>query len=234
MNFAVMQPYFMPYIGYFQLINAVDKFIIYDNIEFTKKGWINRNRILVNGKPQYFTVNINKGSDYALIKERSISPVFEKNRRKILAQIEANYRQAPYYKETLQLIQKCLECNESCLFQFIFSSIQNIVSYLDIETELIASSSLNIDHSLKNKYKLWAMGDYLGVKNYVNPQGGHDLYHKDEFREHGLNLSFHQSHLTPYSQTGANEFFPALSIIDILMNLGREGARQQLDDYILV
>ena len=125
MNFAVMQPYFMPYIGYFQLINAVDKFIIYDNIEFTKKGWINRNRILVNGKPQYFTVNIEKGSDYALIKERSISPVFEKNRRKILAQIEANYRQAPYYKETLQLIQKCFECNESCLFQFIFSSIQS-------------------------------------------------------------------------------------------------------------
>lgn len=234
MKFAVMQPYFMPYIGYFQLIAAVDKFVVYDNVEFTKKGWINRNRILINGEPQYFTVNIDKGSDYALISERTVSPVFAKNRRKILAQIEASYRRAPYYEETLPFIRECIECDDTCLFAFIYNSIKNVVSHLDIETELIVSSSLNIDHSLKNKYKLWAMSECLGISDYVNPQGGHDLYHKYEFREHGLNLSFHQSHLTPYSQAGANEFFPALSIIDVLVNLGKEGTCQQLDDYSVV
>ena len=155
MEFAVMQPYFMPYIGYFQLIDAVDKFIVYDNIEFTKKGWMNRNRIMVNGEPQYFTVNLEKGSDYAMVNERKISPVFTKERRKILGKIEANYRKAPFYEETLPLVKECFECSEENLFDFILNSIVKVKEHLRIETELIVSSQLPIDHSLKNKYKLW-------------------------------------------------------------------------------
>ena len=234
MKFAVMQPYFLPYIGYFQLMHAVDKFVVYDNIEFTKKGWMNRNRILVNGEPQYFTVNLEKGSDYAMVNERSVSPVFVKERRKILAKIEANYRKAPFYEETFPLIEECMECSEENLFDFIYASIVKVNRHLGIETELIVSSQLPIDHSLKNKYKLWALSDHLDLRDYINPIGGMELYGKEEFAEHGLNLTFHQANLGAYPQVGANDFSPALSIIDMLMNLGKEGTQQQLEEFSLV
>jgi hypothetical protein len=231
MKFAVMQPYFMPYIGYFQLMYAVNKFIVYDNIEFTKKGWMNRNRMLVNGEPQYFTVNLEKGSDYAMVNKRKVSPVFVKERCKVLAKIEANYRKAPYYIETFPLIKECFECEENNLFDFIYYSILKIKEHLQIKTELIVSSQLPIDHTLKNKYKLWALSDHLGIQDYINPVGGMGLYDKDEFAQHGMNLSFHQSNLTPYAQTGVQGFYTALSIIDVLMNVGSSGAREYLEDW---
>jgi hypothetical protein len=231
MKFAVMQPYFMPYIGYFQLMSAVDKFVVYDNIEFTKKGWMNRNRIMVNGEPQYFTVNLEKGSDYAMVNERKVSPVFVKERRKTLAKIEANYRKAPFYEETLPLVKECFECSESSLFDFIFFSIVKVKEHLGIQSELIVSSQLQIDHSLKNKYKLWALSEYLGIQDYINPAGGMELYGKEEFAEHGMNLMFHQANLSAYPQRGVKEFVPALSIIDMLMNLGAIGTSEALKDF---
>lgn len=231
MRFAVMQPYFMPYIGYFQLMHAVDKFIIYDNIEFTKRGWINRNRILVNGEPQYFTVNLEKGSDYAMVNERKVSPVFVKERRKVLGKIEANYRKAPFFAETFPLVKECFECNAKNLFDFIFHSIVKVNEHLHIETALIVSSQLPIDHSLKNKFKLWALSDYLGIRDYINPVGGMELYEKSEFGEHGMNLMFHQANLSQYEQVGDLGFSPALSIVDMLMCLGAEGVSRELKNF---
>lgn len=231
MKFAVMQPYFMPYIGYFQLIDAVDKFIVYDNIEFTKKGWMNRNRILVNGEPQYFTVNLEKGSDYAMVNERKISPVFTQERRKVLGKIDANYGKAPFYEETLPLVKDCFEYSEKNLFDFIFHSIVKIKEHLRIETELIVSSQLPIDHTLKNKYKLWALSNYLGIQDYINPVGGMELYEKEEFAEHGMNLMFHQANLSPYAQVSNQDFSPALSIVDMLMCLGVEEVSRELKKF---
>lgn len=233
MKFAAMQPYFMPYIGYYQLINAVDKFIVYDNIEFTKKGWMNRNRILVNGEPHYFTVNLEKCSDYAMVNERKISSVFIKERRKVIGKIETNYSKAPFYRETMPLVKQCFECNDKNLFEFIFFSIRKITEYLNIDTELVVSSTLPIDHSLKNKYKLWALSEYLGIQDYINPIGGINLYREDEFLQYGVNLSFHRANLREYLQVGAADFCPALSVLDVLMNLGREGTREHLTNNTL-
>ncbi|MDF3130395.1 WbqC family protein [Kiritimatiellaeota bacterium B1221] len=233
-KFAVMQPYFFPYIGYFQLIQAVDKFVIYDNIEFTKKGWMNRNRILVNGIPQYFTVNVEKGSDYAMVNERNVSNVFVKEHKKILAKIEGNYRKSSYFDETFPVIKECVVCKEINLFEYINYSIRKIVEHLEIKTELIISSTLSIDHSLKNKHKLWAISKSLNIKKYINPLGGKDLYEKNEFLEHGVDLMFHQAKLSEYPQIGSVSFIPALSIIDVLMNLGKEGTKAYLEDYHLL
>ena len=234
MKFAVMQPYFMPYIGYFQLMDAVDRFVIYDNIEFTKKGWIHRNRILIGGVPQYFTVNLEKGSDFSMVNERKVSPVFAKERNKILAKIEANYRNAPFYEETRSLIKTCFNCDDVNLFSFIFHSIVTIKEYLGIGTELIVSSKLSIDHSLKNRYKIWAFSERLNLQEYVNPIGGLELYSKKEFNERGVNLMFHRANLTPYRQLAYEEFVPALSIIDVLMNVGKVGTQKHLKDYSLI
>ncbi len=83
MKLAIMQPYFFPYIGYFQLINTVDEFVVYDNIEFTKKGWINRNRILVNGKDEYITLPIKKDSDFLHVKDRFLAETWSKDSAKM-------------------------------------------------------------------------------------------------------------------------------------------------------
>ena len=105
---AIMQPYFFPYIGYFQLINSVDEFIIYDNIQYTKKGWINRNRILVNGKDQLITLSLKKDSDYLDVVNRELSESWDKDKNKILNIIKFSYNKAPYFQKTFELISQCL------------------------------------------------------------------------------------------------------------------------------
>ena len=119
MKLAIMQPYFFPYIGYFQLINSVDKFIIYDNIQYTKKGWINRNRILVNKKDQLITLPVRKDSDYLNIVERELSESWGKDKNKMLNVIKSSYNKAPYFQETFELISKYLNDSEVNLFKFI-------------------------------------------------------------------------------------------------------------------
>ena len=120
MKLAIMQPYFMPYIGYFQLINSVDQFIIYDNIQYTKKGWINRNRILANGKDQLITLPIKKDSDYLDVVKRELSESWGKDKNKMINMIKSSYGKAPHFEETFELISKCLNNPEENLFKFIY------------------------------------------------------------------------------------------------------------------
>ncbi len=132
MKVAIMQPYFLPYIGYFQLINAVDKFVIYDNIEFTKKGWINRNRILVNGKDEFISLPITKASDFLHANQRYLASNFENEKNKILRKIKESYRKAPYFKITHThllkrfLIMKIIIC--SSLFSMQLRKFVNILA----------------------------------------------------------------------------------------------------------
>jgi len=232
MKLAVMQPYFLPYLGYFQLIHAVDLFVVYDNVKYTKKGWINRNRFLRDGEPKSFSINLAKASDYSLIVEKNISPEFEKNRRKLLAQIEASYRNAPGFEESYPVIEGCFLCDEPNLFRFILLSLETVTAFLEIETRMVVSSSLPIDHRLKNKHKLWAISDHLGVSDYVNPEGGKTLYDKGEFSERGIALSFLEPGLTPYRQY-EHAFVSGLSILDVLMFNGKKRTREMLDDFAL-
>jgi hypothetical protein len=116
---AIMQPYFFPYIGYFQLVNAVDEFVIYDNIEFTKKGWISRNRILVNGVDTYISLPLKKDSDYLHVKDRYLADTWDIERKKMLNRITESYRKAPYFKETYEVIEKCILYEDRNLFKFI-------------------------------------------------------------------------------------------------------------------
>ena len=142
---AIMQPYIFPYIGYFQLINSVDEFIIYDNIQYTKKGWINRNRILVNEKDQLITLPLKKASDYLNVNDRELSESWENDKKKILNTIKTCYSKAPYSSESYKLIQECLDNNEINLFKFIFNSLNKINEFLDIKTKIIISSSFGED-----------------------------------------------------------------------------------------
>lgn len=209
-----MQPYFFPYIGYFQLISAVDIFIIYDNIKYTKKGWINRNRILQNGKDIIVTLPLKSDSDTLDICQRELAANF--NRVKLLNQISGAYRGAPYFSETLQLVEQIVLCKDENLFRFLHNSIVKTCAYLDINTEIRISSEIEIDHSLKNQEKVLALCNYIGARTYINAIGGIDLYSKNIFRLRGVDLKFIESKPFDYQQFGS-AFVPWLSVIDVLM-----------------
>ncbi len=211
---AIMQPYFLPYIGYFQLINSVDVFILYDNIKYTKKGWINRNRMLYNGKDVIFSLPLKGASDYLDVRDREIAVDF--NRDRLLNQISGAYKRAPHFEQTFPLIEQVVRNEERNLFQFLHYSIARTCGHLGITTNLMVSSDLNIDHTLKNQDKVLALCASVKANTYVNAIGGMELYSRDAFSKRGINLKFIRSNPSEYAQCG-NEFVPWLSIIDVLM-----------------
>lgn len=230
MKLGIMQPYFLPYIGYWQLINAVDSFVIYDNIQYTKKGWFNRNRFLLNGKDSLFTIPLKKDSNFLDVNERIISPDF--NKRKLLSQLQNAYAKAPYKKEIMPFIEDIINYQNDNLFQYIYNSVAKIVDFLDINTNITVSSTININHEYKSKDKVIALCKALNAKTYINPIGGTKLYNKAEFEENGINLKFIKTNQIEYKQFN-NVFVPNLSIIDVLMFNSKEEVKEMLNQYKL-
>ena len=211
-----MQPYFLPYIGYFQLIHAVDKFIIYDNIQFTKKGWINRNRILQEGNDEYITLPLKKDSDYLNIDDRWLANSYEADINKLLRKIGNAYKQAPYYNEVFPILRLILTYKDHNLFKFVLNSILTICEYLDINNEIIISSTLPINHQLKAQDKVIAICNALNASHYINLSGGMELYSKKVFKQQHLDLNFIKMGSVTYPQF-KKKFVPNLSIIDAMM-----------------
>lgn len=231
MKLAIMQPYFLPYIGYWQLINAVDKFVIYDNIQYTKKGWINRNRLLQNGSDILFTIPLQKDSDYLNVIERYIAADF--NKAKFLNRIRGAYSKAPNFKTVFQLIELIINYEESNLFKYIKNSILEICGYLELKTDIIDSSSIKINHELKGQDKVIAICEKLGATTYINPEGGVQLYGKSEFLSNSIDLQFLKSENRKYMQFD-NEFIPFLSIIDVLMFNDKDSVKEFLSLYTII
>lgn len=232
MKLGIMQPYFLPYIGYFQLIAAVDKFIVYDNIKYTKKGWVNRNRMLQNGKDVMFSLPLKNDSDSLDICERELAPNF--NRDKLLNQFKGAYRCAPYFGQTFPLIENVVRYEDTNLFRFLHHSIIKTCEYLGITTEIVISSGVAIDHGLKNQEKVLALCEAVGAPTYVNAIGGMELYSKEKFRQKDIELKFIKSHPFEYAQFG-DEFIPWLSIMDVMMFNPLADIKQRiLCDYTLV
>ncbi|MDN3492435.1 WbqC family protein [Winogradskyella bathintestinalis] len=231
---AVMQPYFLPYLGYFQLINSVDEFVIYDNIQFTKRGWFHRNRILEGGKPKYITLPLKKDSDYLHVKDRFLADDFEKHKNKILARIQNAYCKAPYYDNVFPVIEKLMSYNSNNLFEFNLNSIRILCDVLKIDTKIRISSSIDIDHGLKSEKKVIALCKALEANHYINPEGGIQLYRKEDFEIYNISLSFLKFKPTLYQQN-IPDFQSHLSIIDVLMfNSSDEVNEFLFKDYEIV
>ena len=214
MKTAIMQPYFLPYVGYFQLIDSVDLFILYDNIKYTKNGWINRNRFLLNGKDVMFSLPLKRAADHLDIRERELADDF--NCDKLLNKLRGAYGQAPYFSQAFPVIEQIVREKESNLFNFLHKSIVRVCSKLGIVTRIRISSDVAIDHSLKGQDKVLALCKAVGTGVYINAIGGMDLYSRQEFQAHGIELKFIRSRPFVYPQLG-NEFVPWLSIVDALM-----------------
>jgi len=232
MKVAIMQPYFFPYIGYFQLINAVDKFVLYDDIEYTKKGWINRNRILVNGVDAYISLPLQNDSDFLTVKERYLASSWGKDKKKISNRIKESYRKAPYFEQSFELIESCLEFNNANLFEFILNSLKETLKFLNIATPIVVSSTIPLSFELKAEDKVIAICKKTHASIYINPIGGISLYNKETFKAQEIKLSFLQSNDIVYSQY-KNDFVPWLSIIDVIMFNSVGKAIDLLNSYTL-
>ena len=229
MKLGIMQPYFLPYIGYWQLINAVDKYVIYDDVQFIKGGWINRNNILINGQKQLFNLFLSGASPNKLINEIAV----EDNQTKLIRTIELNYKKAPMYQQVFPLFLHIMEHSDKNLAKFIGNSIVEISKYLSIETEFIYSSTLDKDNTLRAQDKVLYICKLLNASKYINAIGGFDLYSKESFANNGIQLSFLESKILPYKQLNS-EFVPYLSILDILMFNSQERVKTMLDNYKLL
>lgn len=229
MRLGIMQPYFFPYLGYWQLLANVDKYVVYDDVTYIKGGWINRNNFLINGQKNLLTMRLEKANSYTLIKDITIKDDFVK----FLKTIEMGYKKAPFFEDSFRLLKDICQCPDKKLGQFLFNSHIKICEYLGIDTELILSSSFEKHTELKGKDKVISICKQLGADEYINAIGGQELYDKKEFAENGIRLNFLQANLREYRQL-KNEFVSGLSIIDIMMFNSKEEIKEMLNDFKLV
>lgn len=209
-----MQPYLLPYIGYWQLLASVDELVVYDNIQYTKKGWINRNRLLQNGTDVMFSVPLAKASDYLDVREREIAAAYDP--AALLAKFAGAYAKAPHYAQTRPLLEDVLATPERNLFAFLHAGLLRTAAHLRIETPIRVSSTVPVDHALTGQDKVLALCEARGATTYVNPIGGVELYAREDFAARGIELRFLRPLPLEYEQFGA-PFVPWLSIVDVLM-----------------
>jgi hypothetical protein len=230
MRIAVMQPYLFPYIGYFQLINSVDKFVFYDDVNFIKNGWINRNKILINDNANYLTMPLIAASSNKLINEIKIV----NKRRKLIKSISQAYKKAPFYNEIMPLIECCLLFDTDYISQIAQNSVETVANYigLNVVFETSSKSYSNTRH-LKKAERLIAICNINNASQYINAIGGMDLYSKEQFAKENIQLNFLKSLTYKYAQF-KKPFVKNLSIIDILMFNSVGETKEFLDQYKLV
>ena len=233
MKVGIMQPYFFPYIGYWQLMNAVDRYVVYDNIQYSKRGWINRNRILVNGEAKMVTLPLKKDSDYLDIRDRFLSDTIDQDLKRMLNQIQNAYRRAPYFEDVYPLVKKCLTYEDRNLFRFLYHSIRSVADYLGIKTEILVSSEIESTTGLKSEERVLSTCNDLGATVYLNAIGGMELYDRERFSANGITISFLDDRSMPYAQF-KDPFVSRLSIIDVMMFNDREQINRMLDEYVLL
>lgn len=232
MKLGIMQPYFLPYIGYWQLLNAVDRYVIYDDVNFIKGGWINRNRILQNGAPAYINVPMIGASSFKRINEIQVNRD-PRVMGKLLKTVEQNYRKAPSFESVMPLMERICRFEGDNLAEFLANSIRVVCDYLGITTTLVMSSQIEKDISLRAQDKVIDICRRQGATEYFNAIGGQTLYDQMSFARFGIRLQFLKTAAVTYSQ-GKGAFVPNLSILDVLMFNPQPAVVTLLDQFELI
>jgi len=229
MKLAVMQPYLFPYLGYFQLIHAVDTFVVYDDVNYIKGGWINRNYILAREGRQRVTLPLQGASPNKLINQVAVGG----GRRELLETIRQRYGKAPEFAAAYPLIEDILNRQDRNLASFLGYQLRQICAYLGIVARWQVSSALKKQQDLRGQEKVLAICEELGATHYINATGGKALYDKNAFTDRGIRLSFIESMKVTYPQFGS-EFVPNLSIVDVIMFNNKVRCTRLLEEYELV
>jgi hypothetical protein len=215
MRLAIMQPYFFPYLGYFQLLARVDRFVFYDDVNFIKNGWINRNRLLLCGEVRYITVPLAGASPFVSISQVCMQPVAHW-RRKMLESIRQSYAKAPCFEPVFQLVSDVLAGESERIGELAKRSVSAVASYLGLTTAFVWTSAAYANHTLHGSERVLDICAREDARQYWNLPGGRGLYDAASFAAHGVELHFQVPHLPEYSQ-GGGKFQRGLSIIDVLM-----------------
>lgn len=230
MKVAIHQPYFVPYIGYWQLIKSVDVFAIADNYNYIKGGWINRNRVLDHDTVRYYNIEVAHVSQNKYISEHELKPI---DKQKKLDQLRGFYGKAPYRNEGLELMDRILSFEGTNLSDFLYRSICIICDYLHIDTKIVRTSDFEQDPSLKFDGRIYDYLHQLGADEYHNLIGGMELYSFQKFQDQGIKLAFVEAVPHAYQQS-SKEFVFGLSIIDIIMNCSVRDIQELLESYKLI
>ncbi len=229
---AIMQPYFLPHLGYFQLIAAVDKLVIYDDVNFITAGWINRNRILLNGAPHMFTVPLQAASQNKLIFEIELAQE-DHWRNKILRTIALHYKKAPSYLAVMPMLERIFKYPTKRLDAFILHSLEELTRYIGLGTEIQPSSQTYGNRELRAQARILDICKIEGAQVYVNTPGGRDLYDREAFEANGIQLKFLGAKPIVYDQK-QGEFFGSLSVIDVLMFNNLQTIQKMVEEYELL
>ncbi|BBO17717.1 WbqC family protein [Candidatus Brocadia pituitae] len=232
MTIAIMQPYFFPYIGYWQLIHAVNRFVICDDVNYITGGWINRNRILINGDPAYITMPLSHASQNKHICRISLlpGPVWQ---NQMVKSIEHAYRRAPFFAVVFPVVERLIRHEAENLSDYLTYQLQTMVTFMGINTEFVMTSRCYKNAHLSGQARVLDICRREGATTYINPQGGRTLYATEAFRAEGLDLHFIVMRPLPYKQR-ASWFVPYLSIIDALMEIGPVEIMHHLMNYDLI
>lgn len=232
LKIGIMQPYFFPYLAYWQLINYVDKYIIYDDVNYIKNGWINRNYILLNNERYLLTLPLDKASHFLRINQIKFTSDFKKKESLIKTLIQA-YKKAPYFLEIFPIVENMIMDKSMNLSFALTNSIYNICNYLDIKTEIVLSSSIEKNDDLKGEEKILHICELLGADAYINAIGGLNLYTAENFINKNISLKFLKMNDIVYTQF-KNDFVSSLSIIDVLMFNSKDKVKSLLNEFVLV
>ena len=229
MKLGIMQPYFFPYVGYWQLINAVDKYVIYDDVNYIKNGWINRNYILLNGQKHLITLPLDGSSPFKPIKETKI---ISKNviKEKLLKTLAQAYQKTPHFKDVMPIVENTIMHPSNNITEALVYSIKSVAEYLNFKTDILVSSQIEKNNELKGVDKVLHICGILKADEYFNAIGGIDLYDKKIFSDNKIKLSFVRTGEFKYNQFN-NNFIPNLSIIDVMMFNSREKVKVYLDSF---
>lgn len=251
MRLAAMQSYFFPYLGYFQLIAAADKFLLYDNLNYIRQGWVHRNRIRLKGRGEFYCAPPLLGaSSNVKIRDVRLDPARHWPDR-FLDLLGHNYKKAPFFSEVFPVIEQAVRLPATHLSVLNRHGILAVTQFLGIATPIACDDApcRPFEEAASAPHSPWlaALAREMQTPDiktlrvlhlcrleqadaYLNPPGGRELYSRDIFAKNGVELQFLQPTLMPYPQQG-DGFLPGLSILDVLMNCGREGTRLQLGNY---
>lgn len=232
MKTVIMQPYFFPYLGYWQMILTADTFVIFDDVNFIKRGWINRNNILINGSAHLISLPLLAASQNKHIKDIWVTDSL-KDKEKLLKTIEVAYKKAPFFNDVFPIVYDTVLSKDNNLARLLRNQFESVFNYLDVKAKVLFSSDIDKNEDLRAQDKIIDICKRLNTTHYINAIGGTDLYDRQAFANEGMKLSFIKMRPIDYKQFN-NEFVPNLSFIDVLMFNSRRDVGLMLNEFDLI
>ena len=233
MKLGIMQPYYFPYIGYFQLIHAVDRYVFLDTTQYVRRGWMNRNRIInIKEGTTYITVPVEKSPQGTAINDMRIDNSKDWKNTTISQLNEVYKKRAPYFSEVIDLVRRTLDSSNDSLSELNIQSISCVFEYLEMpfEFDVFSKMDLDIPNDCKGDEWTFHITNRMGYETYINPPGGRSFYDTEKFNAVGIDLKFIQPNLSIYNQE-IGRFESGLSILDVLMFNSVPDVRTMLSDY---